>query len=203
MSNQHDNASLCLKHCFFLLEARDADTTDQQNTLHFSDVVISGYVPPLAEDDATTSDDDKMEWTGEDYFKVRHSPTTSRRGTPGFLRGLQKGSDVYISFEIIRKGDPSSVEKLAAPERLDRVEVAEPQSLLGLERAVVVVIGTNDLRATYPRHVDPCFDVMGRCTSQLIIVGQVDDGFDIMFREKLALKGDGAHRHCVCVCVCV
>ena len=182
------------KVLLFLLETRDADTTDQQNTLHFNDVVISGYVPPLAdviaEDDATTCDDNKMEWTAQNNSEVRHSPTTSRRGTPGFLRGLQKGSDVYIPFEIIRKGDPSSVEKLAAPEKLDRVEVAEPESLSGLERAVVVVIGTNDPRATYPRHVDPCFDVMGRCTSQLIIVGQVDDGLEIMFREKLALTRD-------------
>lgn len=75
-----------------------------------------------------------------------------------------------MSVDVIRRGDRSGVDRLVAPEKTDLVQIAEPESVLGLERAVVVVIGTTDLSATYPRQVDPCFDVMSRCTSQLVIV---------------------------------
>nr|KAG5706768.1 hypothetical protein BaRGS_007271 [Batillaria attramentaria] len=43
-------------------------------------------------------------------------------------------------------------------------------SIIGLERPVVVLIGTNDMNATVPQYVDPWCDVIARCLSQLVIV---------------------------------
>ena len=176
----------------FLSGTRDAETTEQQQqTLHFSDVIVSGYLPSLGDVTvdvaATISDGDNMEWMGNGDLKDLHRPTMHKANAPGFLRGLQKGTDTYIPVEIIKKGDHSSVQKLAASENLDLVQIAEPESIMGLERAVVIVMGTTDLRATFPRHVDPCFDVMARCTSQLVIVGEMGPSLEDTLREKLTL----------------
>ena len=156
-------------------------------TIKFSDVLISGYIGSLHDVTAGTmtnstngTENESMECEVSDE-EVDKRPTPSRRHTPGFVRGLQK----TVSVDIIRKGDKSGVDKLAAPEKTDLVHIAEPESILGLERAVVVAIGTTDLRQTYPRHVDPWFDVMARCTSQLVIV----EANPLMFRG-LDIKPD-------------
>ncbi|KAL8587202.1 hypothetical protein ACOMHN_013288 [Nucella lapillus] len=89
---------------------------------------------------------------------------------PGFLKGLQKRG---VPFDVMVKDDVSSYNKLADPES-DRVQIAEPDLLKGLERAVVVVLAMVDFPATVPRYVDPLYDVMGCCTSQLVIVGDAE-----------------------------
>ena len=129
-------------------------------------MLISGYIYSL--DDVTADTvTSSTSWYSSDSMDFDISSASPRQRTPGFVRGLQAGG---VSVDVIRRGDRSGVDRLVAPEETDLVQIAEPESVLGLERAVVVVIGTTDLSATYPRHVDPCFDVMARCTSQLVVV---------------------------------
>ncbi|KAK7497153.1 hypothetical protein BaRGS_00011683 [Batillaria attramentaria] len=72
------------------------------------------------------------------------------------------------------RDDPSSVKELARPHPTkSEVQVADVESILGLKRTVVVVIGTHDIGATYPRYVDPWCDVISRCNSQLVVVGDM------------------------------
>ena len=150
-------------------------------------MLISGYIHSL--DDVTVdtvpSSTNDTEISIDSMMESGVSSTTPRRRMPGFLRGLQLGG---VPVDVIKRGDRSSLEKLAAPEKPDFVQIAEPESIMGLERAVVVVLGTTDLRATYPRYVDPWFDVMARCTSQLVIVGGSEPIVEML--RGLELKSD-------------
>ena len=138
-----------------------------EETIRFSNVLISGYIHSLDDVTADTVTSFTSCTDSSDSMESDIGFTSSRQRTPGFVRGLQAGG---VSVDVIRRGNRSGVDRLVAPEKTDLVQIAEPESVLGLERAVVVVIGTTDLSATYSRHVDPCFDVMARCTSQLVVV---------------------------------
>ena len=130
-------------------------------------MLISGYIHSLDDVTADTVTSFTSCTDSSDTMDFDISSTSPKQRTPGFVRGLQAGG---VLVDVIKRGDRSGVDRLVAPEKTDLVQIAEPESVLGLERAVVVVIGTTDLSATYSRHVDPCFDVMARCTSQLVVV---------------------------------
>lgn len=176
----------------FSAPCNNADEASQGEQLHFSDVLISGYVPALADVKTHTgknrTDDDKLSAEPMDTETVVSPPVRAQSGhtqgtvraqsghTHAFLEGLERG---HVLCEIIPRGTtPPSRRSLAKPELRNRVQVAEPVSVAGLERPVVVVIGTCDVRKTYPRYVDPWFDVVSRCTSQLIVVGDVELGVE-------------------------
>jgi hypothetical protein len=65
------------------------------------------------------------------------------------------------------------------------VIVAHPECVKGLEMPVVVVITADDVTDTVPRYVDPWFDVIACCTSQLVVVGKRENSLDFvrMFRD--------------------
>ncbi|XP_076457806.1 uncharacterized protein LOC143291678 isoform X2 [Babylonia areolata] len=137
-----------------------------ENTLHFSDVLISGYLPNLV----TTST-----W--------ETSLPAARKA--GFLKGLESKG---IKFDVIEKDDVGGYQRLAVPPCTDRVQVAEADMIKGLERAVVVVLGTQGLPLAVPRYVDPLFDVMGCCTSQLVIAGDDENSFT-EWCKKMSILG--------------
>ncbi|KAK7105162.1 uncharacterized protein [Littorina saxatilis] len=82
---------------------------------------------------------------------------------------------------LVSLSGSEDVEKLARPSTTDSVQVVQPESILGLQRAVVVAMGTSDVRETYPRYVDPWYDVMACCKAQLVLVGEPE----ISVRELL------------------
>ena len=70
--------------------------------------------------------------------------------------------------------------------------MAEPQTAVGLERAVVVVVGASDVRHTFPRYVDPWLDVAACCTAQLVVVeGAVGVGLHDVLHRQLTLGDPG------------
>ncbi|KAK7497147.1 hypothetical protein BaRGS_00011677 [Batillaria attramentaria] len=146
--------------------------------LTFKDILISGYVK-LSPDTSQTSSDTHMPHIDSDLEEdceatEQHRQKLPHQHTSGLLRGLQAER---IPFDVIRKGDHSLIRELAQPSE-NRVQVADPECIMGLERAVVVVIGTDDVDATVPRYVDPWCDVIARCLSQLVIIAGTESRVD-------------------------
>lgn len=126
-----------------------------QRRLSFRDVLVSGYVTfPATQNPPRKSAAEPMD------VEIDNDPASSESY---FLRGLKKSG---VPYDIFRKEDSG---KLACPTE-DKVQVAEADSVQGLERPVVILIGTNDMSATYPRYVDPWCDVIGTCVAQLVVV---------------------------------
>ncbi|KAK7497139.1 hypothetical protein BaRGS_00011669 [Batillaria attramentaria] len=146
-------------------------TLRPQRTLQYSDVIVSGYIRLAQEKPQPTAnrkdaDDDPMQsGTTSDHEEAMDTNTTPA-SFAGFLEGLEVEK---VPFDVITTMDQTVAEELASPKN-NVVQVAAPDSIIGLERPVVVLIGTNDMNATVPQYVDPWCDVIARCLSQLVIV---------------------------------
>ncbi|KAK7105156.1 uncharacterized protein [Littorina saxatilis] len=170
-----------LTHDLQLGSLQSSTTTGekQQKSLRFCDVLISGYILRHADGDHSI--------TTRHVTSARDMDTdedTASSQIPGFLTGLNTGGVLY---DVIGGSDPETVDHLIEPVNPDLVQVAEPESIIGLERPVVVVIGTSDVRKTYPRYVDPTCDVMSRCTAQLVLVGETGPSLENMFTDTVRL----------------
>ena len=172
-------------------------------TLMFKHVIISGHVtipndvtPPAKNGVSSTtevSEEDSVEMETDAKVELGKPKPLRRSDTassdwPGFLQGL---TDKGVPFDVIRRGQKNALSRLISPDEVDLVQVADPERILGLERPVVVALGTSDVRATYPRYVDPWFDVIACCTSQLVVVEDVEPSLEVLLRDKLALNKPG------------
>lgn len=153
------------------------DNDGRKDTLKFKDVLISGHIVlpetcTLLSKRATSTSTAQSNnihvqpvgdgGSGKEELSEESSPQWS-----GFLHGL---AETGVPFNVITKGDKEAVDRLVSPDEVDLAHVAEPVMVLGLQRPVVVVIGTNDIWQTRPEYVDPRFDVIACCTSQLVLV---------------------------------
>ncbi|XP_070201227.1 uncharacterized protein [Littorina saxatilis] len=151
------------------------DSDGRRDMLKFRDVLISGHIvlpeacTQLSKRDSSTAQSNTIHvqpagdgGSGKEELSEESSPQWS-----GFLHGL---AETEVPFDVITKGDNEAVERLVSPDEVDLAHVAEPVMVLGLQRPVVVVIGTNDIMKTCPEYVDPRFDVIACCTSQLVLV---------------------------------
>nr|KAG5706772.1 hypothetical protein BaRGS_007275 [Batillaria attramentaria] len=144
------------------------ETGTPKDTLKLSDVMVSGYVK-LAKHRTSASQ------------PMDHAAADTDKNPKGFLKGLHCGN---VPYDVITKDSEDFPETLACPKE-DKVQVAEAECIMGLKRAVVVVIGTTDMSATCPRYVDPWCDVIARCNSQLVVVGDISRLEDRAWRVVL------------------
>ncbi|KAK7497135.1 hypothetical protein BaRGS_00011665 [Batillaria attramentaria] len=112
-----------------------------------------------------TPDREVLKW-GE----VTISGYVTLTGESGFLDGL-KGEGIPYSI-IPRDDDLSYVKALACPDE-EKVQIADVESHPWTETYRCCCHRTQDIGATYPRYVDPWCDVISRCNSQLVVVGDM------------------------------
>jgi hypothetical protein len=105
----------------------------------------------------------------------------SQKNVPLKLFGAKEGRKLAYCVTNTEEQE----EEVKIRKKNNCVIVAHSECIKGLEMPVVVVIAADDVTDTVPRYVDPWFDVIACCTSQLVLVGKRENSLDFvrMFRD--------------------
>ncbi|XP_070206138.1 uncharacterized protein [Littorina saxatilis] len=85
------------------------------------------------------------------------------RPASGFVRGLRQGC---VPVRVVKSGDDAAVEQMARMDGPDAVVAADSHVVSGIERHVVVLLGSEESTP----FKDARFDLISRCSSQLVWV---------------------------------